>query len=68
MTKDELRRIFNEAEKEICTPEFYDKLIAEIKDLPDDAPEIPTAFAVRLNRTVEREILLQVLLKVLEDK
>lgn len=68
MTKDELRKIFDEAEAEICTPEFYDKLVTKLKDTPDTQLEIPTAFAIRLNWVIEREIFLQVLLKVLGDK
>ena len=68
MSKDELRRIFDEAEKEICTPELYSKIVAEITDSTKLPPENAEGLAIRVNRIIYREILIEVLAKVLADK
>ena len=68
MTKDELRRIFDEAEQKICTPELYSKIVAEITDPTKPPPENAEGLAIRVNRIIYREILIEVLAKVLADK
>lgn len=68
MTKDELRKIFDEAEKEICTPELYEKVRKELSEANKAPAESAEGLAIRVNRIVDREILVTVLSKVLGDK
>lgn len=66
MTKEELREIFAEAEKAVCTPELLAKVKAELTDSNKLPAENQCEFAIRVNRVLDREILLEVLSRVLE--
>lgn len=68
MTKNELRKIFDDAEKEICTSELYEKIRKELSETNKAPAESAEGLAIRVNRIVDREILVAVLLKVLGDK
>lgn len=65
MTKEELRKIFDEAEKEICTPELVAKVKSELTGSEKFPAENRCEFAIRVNRVLDREILLEVLSRVL---
>ena len=68
MTKDELRKIFDDAEKEILNSDTYQKLIAELNDPKNNPPVDKVALAIRVNRILDREIFLEVMPKILADK
>ena len=65
MTREELRKIFDEAEKDICTPELLAKVKSELTDSNKLPAENQCEFAIRVNRILDREILLEVLSRVL---
>ena len=63
-----MRKIFAEAEKAVCTPELYAKVISDVKASRQLPYEVPAEFALLVNRTVDREILIEVLSKALGCK
>ena len=65
MTREELRKIFDDAEKKICTPENYSKVFAELTDSGKKPPENPEQFSIRVNRILDREIVFEVLAQAL---
>lgn len=65
MTREELRKIFDDAEKKVCTPENYAKAVAELTDSGKNPPENPEQFSIRVNRILDREIVFEVLVQVL---
>ena len=68
MTKEELRKIFDDAEKAVCNPDVTKKIFDEITD-PSKLPSTnPAELAIRVNQVLNKEILLEVLSKVLTDK
>jgi len=68
MTREELRKIFDDAEKKVCTPENYAKIVAELTDSTKIPPDDEKAFALRVNPIIEREMLFEVLATILVDK
>ena len=68
MTKDELRKIFDDAEKGVLNSDTYQKLIAELNDPKNNPPADKVALAIRVNRILDREIFLEVMSKILADK
>lgn len=65
MTKDELRKIFDEAEQKVKNPEVYNRLLASLTGEGKPLAESKEEFSIRVNRALEREILLEVLVRVL---
>ena len=68
MTKKELEKIFKDTEEKICTPEVVEKIINDLKKSGKEEPSTPVEMSIRVNRILDREILLEVLSKVLADK
>ena len=68
MTEKELRKIFDDAEAQVCNQETYNKIVSEIKNSDKTPPSNEVEFSIRVNRVLDREILLAVLKKVLVDK
>ena len=68
MTREDLRKIFDEAEKAVCTPENYHRVLAEITDSSKLPPSNPEQLPVRVNLQINREIVFEVLARVLADK
>lgn len=66
MTRDELRKIFAEAERRVCNPEVYGKIVAKLTDSAKAPAENQSEFALRVNLELEREILFEVLAQVLD--
>ena len=65
MTKEELRKIFDEAEKKIFRPEVYAKIVADLKDSNKLPPDNEEKLSIRVNRILDREIVFEVLAQVL---
>ena len=68
MTREELRKIFTDAEKEVRKPEVYNKLVAELMDSSKDPANSSEGFSIRVNRVLKREIVFKVLAKILVVK
>ena len=68
MTKQELRKIFDDAEKEVCNSETYHKLLNELNDPNKIPPDNAEGLSIRVNKIAEREFLFAVLSKILADK
>lgn len=68
MTREELRKIFDDAERAICTPENFKKVYAEITASSKFPPSDEKALAIRVNRILDREVVFEVFAKVLADK
>ena len=68
MTREELRRIFAEAEQKVCNPKVYAEITAKLTALGKVPPENKAEFSILVNRTVEREIVFEVLATLLVDK
>ena len=68
MTREELRKIFDDAEKEVLKPETYNKLVAELVDSDKTPADSSEGFSIRVNRVVEREFVFEVLAKILAAK
>ena len=68
MTREELRKIFTDAEEKVRNPESYNKLVAELMDSTKIPPDDEKAFALRVNPIIEREMLFEVLATILVDK
>ena len=65
MTREELRKIFDEAEKKIFKPEVYAKVVADLTDSSKLPPDNEEKLSIRVNRILEREIVFEVLAQVL---
>ena len=68
MTRKELEKIFDDTEKRICTPEVVKKIKDDLENSGKEKPSTPAELSIRVNRILDREILLEVLSKVLADK
>ena len=65
MTREELRKIFDEAEKKIFKPEVYAKVVADLTDSSKLPPDNEEKLSIRVNRILEREIVFEILAQVL---
>lgn len=68
MTKTELRKIFDDAEKAVCSEENIKKIQDDLADPSKLPPSDEKALAIRVNRILEREFVFEVLAKILADK
>lgn len=68
MTKEELRKIVDEAEKAVYTPENFQKIYDDLNDSSKLPPSTPEGLGIRTNRILEKEILIEVLARVLAGK
>lgn len=68
MTKEELRKIFDEAEKKVFNPEIAAKILFELKDSDKLKAADERDLACRVHRVLDRELVFEVLSKVLADK
>ena len=66
MTGEELRKIFDEAEKKVLNPEVYNKILAELTYSEKLPPNNEEQLSIRVNRILIKEIVFEVLLQVLE--
>lgn len=65
MTREELRKIFDEAEKKVLNPEVYDKIIADLTASEKLPPDNEEKLSIRVNQILMKEIVFEVLLQVL---
>ena len=68
LTKDELRKIFDDAEKNVLNSDTHQKILSELNNPKNNPPTDEASFTARVNMILEKEILLEVLSKVLADK
>lgn len=65
MTREELRKIFDEAEKKVLNPEVYNKIIADLTASEKLPPDNEEKLSIRVNQILMKEIVFEVLLQVL---
>lgn len=68
MTREELRKIFNDAEQKVFSPETAAKILAEFKDSDKLNAIDERDLACRIHRVLDRELIFEVLSKVVVDK
>ena len=66
MTREELRKIFDEAEKKVLNPEVYNKILANLTASEKLPPDNEEKLSIRVNQILIKEIVFEVLLQVLE--
>lgn len=67
MTREELRKIFDEAEKKVLNPEVYNKILADLTASEKLPPDNEEKLSIRVNQILIKEIVFEVLLQVLEQ-
>ena len=68
MTKEELRKIFDETEKKVFSPENAAKILLELKDSEKLKAVDERDLACRIHRVLDRELIFEVLSRVVADK
>lgn len=68
MTRSELRQIFNDAEQKVFNPETAAKILAELKDSEKLKAVDERDLACRVYRILDRELVFEVLTRILVDK
>ena len=66
LTREELRKIFDEAEKKVLNPEVYNKILANLTASEKLPPDNEEKLSIRVNQILIKEIVFEVLLQVLE--
>ena len=65
MTREELIKIFDEAEKKVLNPEVYNKILADLTASGKLPPDNEEKLSIRVNQILIKEIVFEVLLQVL---
>lgn len=68
MTREELRKIFDEAEKSVCTSENFRKVFEDLTSSEKFPAASMEQMSIRVNRILDKEVVFEVLAKVLADK
>ena len=52
VTKDELRKIFDEAEQKVRNPDVYNKIVASVAGAGKPPADNPAEFSIRVNQVL----------------
>lgn len=68
MTREELRKIFDDAEKKVCNPETSATILAKLEGSDKLNAVDERDLACRVHRVLDREIVFEVLANILVTK